>query len=211
MLKANGKFIDTLPLQQLLSQEESRVDTVAIEVDRYYGTHDLADFLFVMRGVTPSGGETEAALTKTVGDDTITLSWEIGPKFTQEPGRLALDLFAYRYEEEADPEEDPPDYLLRYQLPAVQVRPLPDSSHVLDEQSYTAFLLEVRNTAEAALEEIGSETGAVHEQLSSMGTTLYALFLRVNAMTKIEILTQAAYDALEEKKASTLYVIRASE
>ena len=116
MLKANGKYIDTMPVQQLFSQEEARADTIAIEVDRYYGAHDLAEFLFIMRGITPSGGETEAVLTKEIGEEVIRLSWEVGPKFTEEAGTLALDLFAYRYEEEADPEEDPPDYLLRYQL-----------------------------------------------------------------------------------------------
>lgn len=201
MLKADGKFIDTLPVQQLFSQEEARADTITIEVDRFYGTHDLADFLFVMRGITPSGGETEAVLEKETGEDVIRLHWEVGPKFTQEPGSLALDLFAYRYEEEADPKEDPPDYLLRYQLPPVQVRALPDGSHVLDERSYTAFLLEVRETAEAALEEIGSATGEVQ-------TELRQLWSAVNAIPPIVILTQSEYDALVVKDPGTLYVIR---
>ncbi|MBR3629506.1 MAG: hypothetical protein IKN55_03430 [Oscillospiraceae bacterium] len=125
MLKADGKYIDTLPVQQLLSQEEARVDRITIEVDRYYGTHDLADFLFVMRGILPSGGETEAVLEKETDEDVIRLCWEVGPGFTQEAGTLVLDLFAYRYEEAADPDEDPPDYLLRYQLPPVQVRAVP--------------------------------------------------------------------------------------
>ena len=201
MLKANGKYIDTMPVQQLFSQEEARADTIVIEVDRYYGAHDLAEFLFIMRGITPSGGETEAALAKDVREDVIRLSWEVGPKFTEEAGALALDLFAYRYEEEADPEEDPPDYLLRYQLPPVQVRSLPDGSHVLDEQSYTAFLLEVRATAEQALEDIGSAEGEVHAELAAMQDEL-------DALTPIVILTQAEYDALPSPDPGTLYVIR---
>lgn len=208
MLKAKGKFIDTLPVQQLLSREEARVDTISIEVDRFYGTHDLADFLFVMRGITESGGETEAVLTKTVGEDTITLQWEVGPRFTQEAGRLALDLFCYRYEEEADPEEDPPDYLLRYQLPPVQVRELPDGSHVLDETSYTAFLLKVRTVAAEAITDITAATGSVHRALAQMNTTISTLQTRVNAIPPIVILTQAAYDALAVKDPDTLYVIR---
>ena len=201
MLKANGKYIDTMPVQQLFSQEEARADTIAIEVDRYYGAHDLAEFLFIMRGITPSGGETEAVLTKEIGEEVIRLSWEVGPKFTEEAGTLALDLFAYRYEEEADPEEDPPDYLLRYQLPPVQVRSLPDGSHVLDEQSYTAFLLEVRATAEQALEDIGSAEGEVHLALDAMQD-------EIDAIPPIVILTQAEYDALPSPDPGTLYVIR---
>ena len=201
MLKADGKYIDTLPVQQLFSQEEARADTVTIEVDRFYGTHDLAEFLFVMRGITPSGGETEAVLAKETDEDVIRLHWEVGPTFTQEAGTLALDLFAYRYEEEADPEEDPPDYLLRYQLPPVQVRALPDGSHVLDETSYTAFLLEVRATAEAALEEIGSVTGEVQTELRRIAA-------KVDALPPIVILTQSEYDALPVKDPGTVYIIR---
>ena len=201
MLKADGKFIDTMPVQQLFSQEEARADTIVIEVDRYYGAHDLAEFLFIMRGITPSGGETEAVLEKETDEETIRLSWEVGPGFTQEPGSLALDLFAYRYEEEADPEEDPPDYLLRYQLPPVQVRALPDGTHVLDETSYTAFLLEVRATAEAAIEEIDDAAGAVQTELRRIAA-------KVDAQPPIVILTQSQYDALPVKDPGTLYVIR---
>ena len=201
MLKANGKYIDTLPVQQLFSQEEARADTIVIEVDRFYGAHDLAEFLFIMRGLTPSGGETEAVLTKDVCADVIRLQWEVGPKFTQEAGTLALDLFAYRYEEDADPEEDPPDHLLRYQLPPVQVRALPDGTHMLDERSYTAFLLEVRATAEQALEDIGSAEGEVHSELAAMQD-------EIDAIPPIVILTQAEYDALPSPDPGTLYVIR---
>ena len=40
MLKAIGKFIDTLPLMHLLSKGETLSDTVTIEVDRFYDVHD---------------------------------------------------------------------------------------------------------------------------------------------------------------------------
>ena len=65
MLKAIGKFIDTLPLRTLFSQEERCADTIVIETDRYYNGYDLAGYTFLMRGVTPSGGETEQMLEKT--------------------------------------------------------------------------------------------------------------------------------------------------
>ncbi len=230
MLKANGKYIDTLPVQQLFSQEESRVDTVTIEVDRFYGTHDLADFLFMMRGITESGGETEAFLAKTVGEKTIQLAWEVGAGFTKESGTLALDLFAYRYEEAADPSESAPDYLLRYQLPSVQVRELPDGSHKLDEKSYTAFLLRFRETAQRAIEEITSASGTVQSEIkrmdrvveyvntavtdvltpnvSELDEQVEALKFKVNTLTPVVILTEEAYQSLAVKDENTLYVIR---
>ena len=95
MLKAIGKFIDTLPLRTLFSQEERCADTIVIETDRYYNGYDLAAYTFLMRGVTPSGGETEQMLEKTVLEDTIRLSWTVAPPFTCEAGTLALDLAAY--------------------------------------------------------------------------------------------------------------------
>lgn len=227
MLKANGKYIDTLPVQQLLSQEENRADTVTIEVDRFHDTHDLSDFLFVMRGITESGGETETVLTKSVGEKTIQLTWEISAGFTQEAGTLSLDLFAYRYDTE---DEAVPDYLLRYQLPPIQVRELPDGSHKLDEQSYTAFLLKVRETAEQAIEEITNVSGTIQSEIKRLDRVVEyvdtavtevitpevaelreqtdELSFTVSRMTPIVILTEEAYQALEVKEENTLYVIR---
>lgn len=155
MLKAIGKYIDTMPLMRLFSQEERFADTVTIEVDRYHDGHDLAHFRFMMRGITESGGETETPLLIAVAsEEVLQLKWEVAPEFTLEGGTLSLDLFAYQYEDGTDPETEPPDVLVRYQLPDVFVRPLRDHDHTLEEHSYTAFLLEVRRTAENAIAEI---------------------------------------------------------
>lgn len=228
MLKAIGKFIDTMPIQQLLSQEEARADSVTIEVDRFYGTHDLKDFIFMMRGISESGGEAEAFLIKEIRERTIRLTWEIGPAFTKEAGTLALDLFAYRYaEEDADPLTDPPDHLLRYQLPSVQVRGLPDGSHVLDEQSYTAFLLLVRETALQVISELTDAKGAVWEAINRIdGVNEFQKDAINSCITEIKrnreriqsledgfvpiiILTESEYAQLSEKDAGTLYVVKA--
>lgn len=229
MLKAIGKNIDTMPIQRLLSQEEARTDTVTIEVDRFHGTHDLSEFSFMMRGITESGGEAEAFLHKTVEKNVIRLEWEIGPAFTKEAGTLSLDLLAYRYAEEAEPGEDAPDYLLRYQLPAIEIRALPDGSHVLDEQSYTAFLLQVRETAERFLAEIADKESAVWEEIRTINreileqrmfnmgteTNINSHNERItaieNTLVKIVILTESEYAALEEKDAKTLYVVKEDE
>lgn len=225
MLKAIGKFIDTTPLQNLISQEEARADSVIIELDRRYGTHDLSKFLFVMRGITESGGEVEVCPVMTSDTENIWLIWEITPAFTKEAGKLALDLFAYRYEEGADPEQDAPDYLVRFQLPPVEVRGLPDSKHVLDEKSYTSFLMKVRNTAEAFLQEITDHASSIWEKITELRSDVdltnssialcnsktQSLEQRQTALEQdivpIQILTQEAYDALEPDE-DTLYVIK---
>ncbi len=159
-LKAIGKCIDTLPIANLLSQEERLADTVTFEVDRYHNGMDLAEFTFMIRGVTESGGETESALTVQVQEELLLLSWTVNDRFTAEGGKLALDLYAYRDAAGADAAAEPPECILRYQLPSVEVRRLPESDSILETHSYTDFLLEVKATANdaiAAMEAIKAE------------------------------------------------------
>jgi hypothetical protein len=183
VLKAVGKYIDTLPITELLSQEEALADTVVFEVDRFHGSHDLSEFTFIMRGITESGGETETELSVDVEEQVLRLTWEISALFTAEAGTLALDLMAVRYGEGQDPSENPPTYVLRYQLPPVQVRGLPDADSVLDSQSYTAFLLEVRASANDAVAMINkltadfeTESGQLYaERIEAMEQELKAM------------------------------------
>ena len=131
MLKANGKFIDTLPLRNLFSLGEHYSDTITIEVDSSYENLDLSGFTFVMRAVTPSGEEVKTILPKIAPDDDryLWLIWNVSRAFTSEAGTLFLDLFAYQYHDPAaDPSETPPDYLIRYQLPPIEIRDIPKIS-----------------------------------------------------------------------------------
>lgn len=228
MLKAIGKYIDTLPLMRLFSQEERYADTVIIEVDRYHDDYDLSHFRFMMRGITESGGETESILLiEEAQEKVLHLKWRVSPKFTAEGGMLSLDLFAYLYDEEANVQTSPPNVLVRYQLPPVLVRPLPDSKFKLESASYTAFLLEVRSTAETALAEmravrdnftlppglearLAAAEGAV-SLLTSMAdsheTRILALEQADGGMP-IVVLSQSEYDALTDPDEGTLYVVR---
>ena len=132
LLKANGKLIDTLPMKHLLSVGEASADIIVFQVDRYYNAKDLYDFTFVMRGVTESGTEASAVLVKRLSEDEeyINLIWNISGAFTAEAGQLFLDLRAYQYTNpETDVTQNPPDCLLRYQLPAVEVREIPESQN----------------------------------------------------------------------------------
>ena len=127
MLKANGKFIDTLPLQHLLSLGEHHSDVITIEIDSVYENLDLSEFTFVMRGITASGTEVQTTLSKIAPDDEnyLWLVWNISNDFTSEDGTLFLDLYAYYYNSNTNQNENPPDYLLRYQLPPIEIRSLP--------------------------------------------------------------------------------------
>lgn len=204
MLKAIGKTIDTLPLASLFSQEEKYADTVQIEVDRFYGTHDLAGFSFLLRGVTPSGGETECMLTKTVREETLLLSWTVSEDFTSEPGELQLDLAACHYAEGDDPSEDEPDVVLRYQMPPVRVRPLPDAMHTLDTQSYTVFLLQVRAAAEegiaemtALTDEFADKIDAYDAHFQSLDNSVTSLGTRVTSLEAAQSGTESDVRSLQ--------------
>ncbi len=231
ILKAIGKYIDTMPIADLLSQDEALADTVVFEVDRFHGTLDLSEFEFMIRGITESGGETEAILRMEVQETVLRLHWQVNALFTTEAGSLALDLFAYYYQDEVPDKTQPPDRILRYQLPPVNVRGLPDSDAKLENRSYTAFLLEVRAAADAAIEEINALVADFEareaEQFASvdislkMHTTQIANLSAVTEQHTMEIadlqasvtpviaMTESEFSELESPAADTLYVLRA--
>lgn len=141
-LPAQGKFIDTTPLRNLLTQGESLMDFVIFDLDRYYHYRDLSEFLFVIHGILPSGKQVATVLTAEMYQDELVVPWKVGREFTEEAGELRLTLCAYAYENsqkqaefiagkhwntplEWDFSDNPADYVLHYQLPAVTVREMP--------------------------------------------------------------------------------------
>lgn len=201
MLKAIGKYIDTLPLARLISREENGADSVIIEVDRYYGVHDLSEFTFVMRGVTESGAETQTELVSnlTKDEENLHLVWKIGSLFTAEAGTLFLDLVAYHHE---------PEVILRYQLPSVEIRDIPEGkSEATDQESYTAFWTEIR-------EKINSLDTSVNVQgtiMRDLATTVGSHITQIDELEhriQILVMTQAEYEALETPDERTLYVLK---
>lgn len=214
VLKAIGKWIDTLPIRDLLSQEEAMADAVTFEIDRFHDGEDLAEFAFWMRGVTESGGETESPLTMEVLENIIRLQWLVNGIFTVEAGTLALDLYGCRYAEEDNPAEDPPDCIIRFQLPAIHVRGLPESESILERHSYTDFLLEVKGEVNDGIAMIEAETAAFEEKIPDYDAQMTHLenkqdYLenRMDAMIPISVMTEEAYDAIAAPDENTLYVL----
>lgn len=215
ILKAIGKCIDTLPITDLLSQEEVLADTIVFEVDRLHDGLDLTEFSFFLRGVTQSGGEVLAELAKELQEQTIRLHWEVGQGFTTEGGTLALDLFGCAFAKDADPAQDTPTHIIRYQLAPVQVRPLPESDTILESHSYTDFLMQIRETANDAIAAIETkvrdfEDGYVNyeQHVIALERDVRANTNAIAALTPIVTLTQSEYDALESPQEGTLYLIR---
>ncbi len=214
ILKAIGKCIDTLPIADLLSQEETMADTIVFEVERFHDGLDLAEFDFCLRGVTQTGGEVMVEPAKEITELTIRLHWTVGQGFTAEAGTLRLDLFACAYADHADPVQDAPTHIIRYQLAPVQVRPLPESDTILETHSYTDFLMQVKQTANDAIAAIETmvrdfeEGFAGHEQhMLALEQEVRANTNAIDALTPIVTLTQSEYDALAAPQEGTLYLI----
>ncbi len=216
VLKAIGKYIDTLPIHDLLRQEEQLADDVTIEIDRFYGRHDLAEFRFFMRGLTQSGGEALVEIPAIVEETVLRLQWRVDSTFTTEAGTLALDLFAAALDETEEPQ-----VIVRYLLPPVEVQAFPESESVLDSHSYTEFLLEVRAAANDAVrmieqtaEEVQAEIAGYDDAMAQMQRNLTVLTERVAALEQrlegvkpVVTLTRSEFEALETPDEDTLYVV----
>lgn len=229
ILKAIGKCIDTSPIAVLLSQEESNLDVVMLEVDRFHDGTDLASFHFIMRGCTSSGGRMQQSLPKEVGEEVIRLEWRIDGIFTAQAGELRLDLFACE-------QTDAPMQIIRYQLPPIQVREVPPPGEDVQRSELVQILCRIQEAADKAVERIESiqpplaaerleameeaveqmeaTVNILQEGYTSMSGTLSELLERVNeleaaiaALPAIVSLTADAYAALDAPDADTLYLV----
>lgn len=229
ILKAIGKCIDTLPISALLSQEEAEVDVVTLEVDRFHDGTDLADFCFIMRGCTPSGGKMQQSLPKETYEDVIRLEWRIGGAFTAQAGELKLDLFACE-----NPES--PMQVIRYQLAPIQVREVPPPGEAVQNSELVYLLARIQKEADKAVERIKSiqpslaeerllaaenavsqmqtATEILQQWCASMENILSGLLERINslestveAIPSIVTLTADAYAAMDSPDADTLYLV----
>lgn len=91
-LTAQGKFIDSSPLYHLLSENEHFAEKIEFELDLYNDGISLTNCTFLMIAINSNGEKIERALTKTVQDDKIFLTWEIRNEFTKVSGLLKLEL-----------------------------------------------------------------------------------------------------------------------
>lgn len=199
LLKANGKFIDTLPLKGLIAQQECNADFVTIELDRYYRSLDLSKFQFVMRSVTESGAETQVILERTELSSVIHLLWRIDRSFTAESGKLLLELIGYRYlNTEVDYTQTLPDYVLRYQLPPIEVRGLIKGNHEPEESDSNNSVITMIQFKEALVN--------LQENMTTQVNQIQELQDRI----KIIVLTQEEYDAIEnpDENQQILYIIK---
>lgn len=192
VLKAMGKYIDTAPIGNLLSQEEAEVDVIWIEVDRYYDNTDLSEFAFVMRGAAESGSTTQQSLTKITEETVIRLQWRINGLFTANSGKLRLDLFGHKGGQ-----------IIRYQLPPVEIRQVPPPGEEIRSSELTALLTEIQAAADDAKRVIEASGGITAAQIARID----ALEAALSVVRSIKAMTASEYAALENPEADVLYLV----
>ncbi len=156
-LTAQGKFIDTAPIERLLTQGEHCSDCIHIILPTVNNEVDVRTCTFTMRTVAENGSMTETLLRMIFADDTETeLLWEISNLVTAIPGLLQLELVGAKDN----------TVVIKYKMPAIYVKeavmgsnvPIPD---VADEKltQMNAILKDVSDLADF----IGDNSDAVQE------------------------------------------------
>ncbi len=91
-LRANGKYIETTPIERIFTQGEAYADKLIFIVDAVNNGVDVSGCTFVMRTVAIDGSMTETVLEKSVQDELIILTWHVPDTVTAVAGMLQLEI-----------------------------------------------------------------------------------------------------------------------
>lgn len=205
---AQGKNIPTYSFGRMFVQGEHCADKITFVVDRNYSGNDLSDCVFSMIGVSNGKWEICQLLTPVVCKDKIKLEWSVSNFFTQNSGKLELELRASKND----------TLILKYDMQPVYVKPtldgentpLPDVSEQIISDITAAAVQGItdidaaRNTALGTLQQKMDEFGLeeTEERLNRMEADT-AVYL---ARPEVVALTREEYEAITVK-ADSLYVI----
>ncbi|MDE5583397.1 MAG: hypothetical protein K2J08_06810 [Ruminococcus sp.] len=179
-------------------------DSINIVVGRFYGDIDLADYKFLMAGLTADGWEVNQSMsTKRTGSDKITLTWKVSEDFTANSGKLNLELRAYNV---VDGETK---NILKYIMPPVYVRPTTNGKNGFVPDTAEQLLGSIVEATEQGLISLQEkmddfsldETNARLDKMEN-DTAIYLARPEVIALTKEE------YDSTEHKNGSLYVIIR---
>lgn len=112
ILKATDKFIDTSPIERLLTEGEKYSDVINFVLPKVNNGIDISDCIFVMRTVAATGEMTEGLLTSYTEDSNIIAQWYPSEAVTAVPGMLSLELIGSKGSER----------IIKYKMPAIYVK-----------------------------------------------------------------------------------------
>lgn len=96
VLKAVGKYIETLGISTLLTHGEKNADIIYFQLDKIYDTIDLSSCEFVLRVQNSKDIKIDITLEKHLTDNHIMLKFIADETITAVNGKLKLELRAVR-------------------------------------------------------------------------------------------------------------------
>lgn len=205
---ALGKNIPTYSFGRLFVQGEHCADKITFVVDRSYGGNDLSECDFCMIGISEGKWESCQILTPVVCGGKIKLEWTVSNTFTQNSGKLELELRASKNDE----------LVLKYDMQPVYVKPTLDGENAPLPDVSEQIISDIAAAAVQGIEDIGGARNAALENLQQKMDEfgLEETEERLNKMEadtavylarpEVIALTREEYEALTPK-ADSLYVI----
>ena len=200
-LIAQGKNIPTYPIGSLFIQGESYADTIYIVVDRFYNGWDLSECSFVIKGETESGEIVTSVLLFETQDDKLRLEWAVTGLFTQNSGKLMLEITASMVK------NGMLRCIVRYDMPPVKIKPALTGTNEVIPDTAEQTISQVNQAAADGLAEIRAEIDAFDiDSVSRRLDIMEEACMTFLARPEVIAVTQAEYDASEHKQDS-LYII----
>lgn len=111
-LTAKGKFIDTKPMERLLTQGEKYADKIHFVLPAINNDVNIVNCSFVIRTVASDGSMTETGLTAQRSIEQVLLTWDVPESVTAVAGMLQMELVGIKDS----------DIIIKYKMPAVFIK-----------------------------------------------------------------------------------------
>lgn len=112
ILTAKGKFIDTKPMERLLTQGEKYADKIHFVLPAINNDVNIVNCSFVIRTVASDGSMTETRLTAQRNIEQVLLTWDVPESVTAVAGMLQMELVGIKDS----------DIIIKYKMPAIFIK-----------------------------------------------------------------------------------------
>jgi len=112
ILTAKGKFIDTKPMERLLTQGEKYADKIHFVLPAINNDVNIVNCSFVIRTVASDGSMTETGLTAQRSIEQVLLTWDVPESVTAVAGMLQMELVGIKDS----------DIIIKYKMPAIFIK-----------------------------------------------------------------------------------------
>lgn len=112
ILIAKNKFIDTKPMERLLTQGEKYADKIHFVLPAINNDVNIVNCSFAIRTVASDGSMTETGLTAQRNIEQVLLTWDVPESVTAVAGMLQMELVGSKGS----------DIIIKYKMPAIFIK-----------------------------------------------------------------------------------------